>query len=263
MKRFLFFILVTTKLFCGTSEKPFVVIIPSYKNEKWVEWNLNSILSQRYTNFRIIYIDDLSPDKTFNRAQEIVQESKKQVPIQLIRNKTRKGAMQNLYDAIHSCKDEEIIVTVDGDDWLPHKHVLAYLNFIYSENDVWLTHGTYLDTKGGLGCDGPVSDDVIKNNAFRGSCRPSHLRTFYTWLFKKIKKEDLMYEGQYMDMTWDLAMMFPMMEMAGQRQTFISEVLYIYNTENPINDFKKDLSRQHMLDDYIHGLPRYSLLNNR
>ena len=33
-------------------------------------------------------------------------------------------------------------------------------------------------------------------------------------------------------------MMFPMLEMAGKRQEFISEILYVYNDNNPISDHK-------------------------
>ena len=32
--------------------------------------------------------------------------------------------------------------------------------------------------------------------------------------------------------------MFPMLEMAGSRQEFVKEVLYVYNDENPISDHK-------------------------
>jgi hypothetical protein len=41
---------------------------------------------------------------------------------------------------------------------------------------------------------------------------PSHLRTFYAWLFKKIKKE-LCYQGTFASMTGDIAMMLPMIKM--------------------------------------------------
>ena len=33
-------------------------------------------------------------------------------------------------------------------------------------------------------------------------------------------------------------MMFPMIEMAGKHHKCISKVLYIYNIQNPLNDFK-------------------------
>ena len=39
--------------------------------------------------------------------------------------------------------------------------------------------------------------------------------------------------------------MFPMLEMAGSRQEFVKEVLYVYNDENPISDHK--LRRKHQI----------------
>ena len=32
--------------------------------------------------------------------------------------------------------------------------------------------------------------------------------------------------------------MFPMLEMAGNRQEFMDQVLYVYNDKNPISDHK-------------------------
>ena len=42
--------------------------------------------------------------------------------------------------------------------------------------------------------------------------------------------------GEYFSVASDLAIMFPMLEMAGNRQEFISEILYVYNDKNPISD---------------------------
>ena len=39
-------------------------------------------------------------------------------------------------------------------------------------------------------------------------------------------------------MASDLAIMFPMLEMAGNRQEFIGNILYCYNDSNPISDHK-------------------------
>jgi hypothetical protein len=32
--------------------------------------------------------------------------------------------------------------------------------------------------------------------------------------------------------------MFPMLEMAGNRQEFVKDILYVYNDQNPISDHK-------------------------
>jgi hypothetical protein len=54
--------------------------------------------------------------------------------------------------------------------------------------------------------------------------------------------------------------MFPMLEMSGHRAKFISEVLYIYNAANPINDCKVDRQLQRSLETAIRMQKRYDRL---
>lgn len=232
-------ILLTIGAVAELPEKPIVVIIPSYNNVDWFKLNLESVLTQQYANFRVIYIDDCSTDGTGNEVQTLVQTMGKQERFTFICNKARRGAMANLYDAILSCRDEEIVVTVDGDDWLYDDCVLKTVNQAYSSNDVWLTHGTMI--RAASGCfysPDPITSKIIRDNVFRSIMHPTHLRTFYAWLFKKIDKEDLMYQGNFFKAAWDLAMMYPMIEMAGERHAFIPAITYVYNDLSPINDFR-------------------------
>ncbi len=245
----------------GYPEKPMVVIIPSYNNAQWYQKNIVSVLNQQYQNYRVIYIDDCSADKTADYVQELVKQLGQERRFTLIRNKERHGALENLYNAIYSCNDNEIIVTLDGDDWFAHTRVLQRLNQVYSEREVWITHGKMKEVPSGW--DGwciPIPQDIVKKNAFRSYRCPSHLRTFYTWLFKKIKLEDLQYKGKFFSMTWDQAMMFPMMEMAGERHAYINEVLYIYNKITPLNDNKVDPDLQNRLEKLIRNKPPYQRL---
>ena len=240
-------------------EKKFAIVIPSYKNEAWCIKNIESALNQNHPNFRIIFTDDCSPDNTFNLVSSFVSNHPNASKCTLIQNKQRVGALENLYNMIHSCNDDEIVLTVDGDDWLPHDNVLNYLDRVYSTNDVWMTYGQYKNsTDGGNGVADKYPDNIVNNNSFRGfKWCASHLRTFYSWLFKNINKEDLMYEGKFLPMTWDLGMMFPMLEMAGKRSKFLSEILYTYNLENPINDHKVNVKLQQLLDRTIRKKPKY------
>ena len=72
----------------------------------------------------------------------------------------------------------------------------------------------------------------------------SALRTYYAWLFKKIKKEDLLYNEKFFQTSGDVAEMLPMLEKARNHIQFVKEILYIYNTENPLNDFKLKAKEQ-------------------
>ena len=110
------------------TEKNMVVVIPSYNNSRYYKANLDSVLSQKYTNFRAIYIDDCSPDGTGDLVEEYIKQHDTHNRITLIKNSTRQGAMANLYHAIHSCDDNDIILTLDGDDWFAHKKVLSKIN---------------------------------------------------------------------------------------------------------------------------------------
>jgi len=61
----------------------------------------------------------------------------------------------------------------------------------------------------------------------------SHLRTFRKGLWDKIKDEDLRENGEYYQVAWDLAFMYPMIEMADSHVRFIDKILYMYNDLNP------------------------------
>lgn len=243
-----------------TENKNFVIIVPSYNNEEWYEKNLYSVINQDYDNYRVIYIDDASKDDTYFKVKSYLEAYDKKNKVTLIHNEKNVGALANLYKAIHSCEDNEIVVTVDGDDWVAHEYVLTKLNEEYANPNVWLTYGHYRDYPSfseGL-CRPYYKQKLIKQGGFRHhSWEASHLRTFYAKLFKKIKIEDFFYEGQFLPMSWDLAFMIPMMEMAYDNIKFIKNYLYIYNRMNPISDGNKNREFQIKCDQYVRSLKKY------
>lgn len=249
------------------SQKPMVVIIPSYNNQQWVEKNLTSVFKQQYDNYHIIYIDDCSSDGTYAIAQKITQQYKQQPRTTIIRNTERYGAMANLYTAIHSCNDTDVIVTLDGDDWFAHDQVLNKLNSYYAR-DIWMTYGQFQEyPTNRIGHCIPFPEEIIKNNGFRTfhtnrSVLPaSHLRTFYAWLFKSIQLKDLLYEDYFYAMGWDIAFICPLLEMAGTRHQCIDDVLYIYNIINPLSDCYRNASLQLHLAQYVLNQHPYNRLD--
>jgi len=257
-------IAVSRKIFYSNiseKDKKFVIVIPSYNNVKWCVTNIQSVINQDYKFYRAIFVDDCSSDGTFEAVAAKVLASEKFDKITLIKNTTRIGALANLYNMIQSCDDDEIILTLDGDDWLPDDQVLNTLSKHYSDENIWMTYGQYKNYPDGeIGVADPYPENIVNNNSFRSyKWGASHLRTFYSWLFKKIKKEDLFYNGSFMQMTWDLGIMFPMLEMSGNHSKYIADILYIYNMTNPINDHKVNKQLQQDLDRLIRKKPQYSL----
>lgn len=252
----------------GIEEKPFVILIPSYNNEAFCSFNLVSALRQQYSNYRIVYVNDCSTDGTLNLVKQIVEKEGKEHLVTIIDNKERRLALGNIYHAIHEeIEDDEIVICLDGDDALANKSVLSFLNIIYSNSypEVWLTYGQFAEMNSkNLGWVARIPNDVVSNNAFRTFTHiPSHLRTFYAWLFKLIDVDDLLYQGNFFEMSWDMAMMFPMIEMARDHFQFISKVLYIYNDRNPISDHVKNKCLQRELDLVIRARPPYTPLDRR
>jgi hypothetical protein len=104
---------------------------------------------------------------------------------------------------------------------------------------------------------------IVRQNRFRDyQDIPSHLRTFYAKLFHQINVDDLMYNGEFMRMTGDMAAMIPMIEMARNGHfKFIPDILCLYNTQNPINDHKVSVDLQRALDRHIRSLSKYEALD--
>lgn len=249
-------------------EKPFVIAIASYNNKYWYKRNLDSIFSQKYVNYRVIYLDDVSTDGTADYVQFYIDEKKVHSKIQLIRNTLKCGALGNHYHAIHSCKQDEIVIILDGDDWLYDENVLSTLNQVYSDPNVWLTYGQLIfyigDDKDPVkGIVKEIPRSHIINNTTRENPSPvTHLRSFYAGLFHKIKKEDLLYDGQFFQTACDVAMMVPLVELAGEHSRFIPKVLYVYNRDNIINSDKVYVQKQGEMDKIIRKREKYSPISS-
>ena len=213
----------------------FTIVIPAYNCEDWVDWNLNSALRQEYDNYDIVYVDDCSTDDTFKRASSILEESEKKFTI--VSNNKNQKALYNLYTQIHNAKDGTVIVTLDGDDALAGTNVLNILNELYKDPNCWMTVGSYVQNDNYMVVSPSVSEDYWNQNIRQAPWSFSHLRTFRKELFCKIEEKDLKdLDDRFYKCTFDRAMMYPMVEMAGKdRVRLVKDILYIYNRKNPIS----------------------------
>ncbi|HRN78481.1 MAG TPA: glycosyltransferase family 2 protein [Candidatus Dependentiae bacterium] len=243
-------------------QKPLVVIIPSYNNAQWYQKNLDSVRTQQYENYRVIYIDDCSTDGTADLVEQYITKYNLTDKFTLVKNKTRRRALANHHTAVHMCADQEIIVQLDGDDWFKHDQVLQRVNQAYADPAIWLTYGQYEEFPSGkVGRCKPMLPAAVVHNCHREcSWVTSALRTFYAGLFKQIKLQDLLYQGDFFTVACDLAFMFPMIEMAKGHVQFIDEVLYVYNRSIQTNDDKIAFIEQVHADNVIRARSKYEPL---
>jgi glycosyltransferase involved in cell wall biosynthesis len=197
-------------------------------------------MSQRFKNFTCYITDDMSTDNTVSIIKETIKGDDRFV---LIEN-TKKMYQPGNYDQVIrglNIPDDEVCVEVDGDDWLPNSNVLGFIDDVYKNPDIWMTSGSfkYHDGRPGF-AKKPHNLLDIRKQTFT----LTHLRTWKSWLWKKIEQSDLMdSNGEYWSVAGDLSFMFPMVEMSGEKHfKFIPEILYVYNESNPLNDHKVNMS---------------------
>ena len=221
----------------------FKIIIPFYNVEQWIKVTLNSVRLQEYEDYECMLVDDISTDNSKQIAMELIGEDPR---FRLVENKVKKYVLNNICDAIDLIKPEkeDIIVILDGDDWFARKDVLSILNDVYNREDCWLTYGSYMEYPSGIKGKfaRQVPESVVETNSFRDSpWMTSHLRSWKFGLWANIEQGKTFVEPEPIDddnhfsFCWDLAYMFPLLELAGPRATYIPDALYVYNRQNPLN----------------------------
>lgn len=108
----------------------FSICVPAYKTENYINQCIDSIISQTFSDFEIIIVDDGSPDNVGIIADEYAQ---KDTRIHVI-HQENKGLFHARISAIKAAKGEYII-HIDSDDWI-ERECLATINNIIEKNDV-------------------------------------------------------------------------------------------------------------------------------
>jgi len=240
------------------------IIVPCWNCVRYIEQCIISIKAQTVQEWECYILDDMSTDRTWERARELTKDDSR---FSVLSNYRKLYVPGNCYSVVHLSQfhPEDICINVDGDDSLAHNGVLGVVLREYEDPDVWITYGSF--------------DCIAEpNNIIRGNSKQiesiddlrdpnknwnaSHLRTFKTWLFRKIKREDLIgSDGIWYPMAGDLAIMIPMLEMAGlENSKFIKEVLYKYRADNPVSDWNKNKKLQMRLGWKIKEKPQYRKL---
>lgn len=220
-----------------------VILTGFYNAEQYIERCLASIMSQNFRDFTCYITHDLSTDNSVSLIKEMIKDDKRFILIETDDGKKlyQAGNFDKVIRYNKNISDNEVLVEVDGDDWLSNANVFTKINDVYSDENVWITNGSFRYANGQFGFS---SKQKIDENLRKNEMTCSHLRTWRAFLWRSIKEEDLKDEnGNYWQWSGDLCFMFPMLEMSGdEHYRFLSEILYTYNGDNPINEHKVNIS---------------------
>lgn len=228
-------------------DKEFLIVVISNRESPLLEKNLDSIFTQEYNRYRILYLTNTSIDAPLAYAKEKGMGDR-------ITVLCYKDLLNTLHNATTSIDNDKIIILLDGEDWLYHSQVLTNLNLYYQNDLIWMTYGQYIiapemkievDTPSAplqkgevLNIRQNIANQWKLNQKFNPINWPAKccgpLRTFYAGLFKRIKQEDLLADKSFYP-TRDLSVMIPMLEMAQEHCYFTNILSYVYNNEKPIN----------------------------
>lgn len=226
----------------------FCFIISSYNNEENIENNLKSVIYQKYSNWRAIYINDNSKDETEKLFFDIINRYNVKEKFTYIRNDVNMKQAYCKYNGYQMVDDYEIVCILDGDDWLSNDAVLLNLYNIYKNNPYKVITTNYIVKE----------NDTFRKNVFReynivetksNSLRYCnkwlmfHLKTGYGYLFKSIPESMFKYNNKWLDRCTDLCEMYSIVEYSNGMYKALNLYTYIYNKNNSLmynNSYYKD-----------------------
>jgi hypothetical protein len=232
---------------CGPSREFIASCFASLKGQSVSEWEA------------YVTIDPYC-DGTLERA---IEASSGDERILITANEERMYSMANLVGAIDrsQAQPEDIIVVLDGDDWLCNDDALQIIVDTYRKYDCWMTYGSWVSNVehivGGLPAYEEGTTD-FRNEEWLATA----VRTWKKWLWDLIDDQDLRDErGEYLRVAEDVAVMFPMLEMSGTgKAKHIPQTLMLYNRANPACVGNINRPALERLAAYVRHKPRYAAL---
>lgn len=203
--------------------------------ENYIPNCIKTLKNQADKNFEVYLIDDMSTDNTVGVVKKLIEGDNR---FKLIVNTEKKFKLKNLDDLISSFDDDDIVVELDGDDFLLTNTVIEEVRKFYADGTIWLTNGSFMYTNGTPGFSSEVNPETVRTSTFTFS----HLRTWKSFLWKAIPKEYFMDEdGTYFKSAPDVAYTLPLLELSGKEHyRFNPKIFYVYNAVSPYNEHKNE-----------------------
>jgi hypothetical protein len=137
------------------------------------------------------------------------------------------------------CAPDEVVVLLDGDDWLACPDALSHLADCYARWGCWVLYSQHECSDGGYGIcralPGPGGVEYAREHWVT-----SHLKSYRAGLQQRLVERDAELSclkdarGRWLDCAVDAALMFALLDLAGWRRVrYTDRALSVYNVENP------------------------------
>ena len=209
----------------------FFILVPIYNFQYFIDICIRSILFQSYTNWYCILFDDGSTDKSKIMCNYYVKKYPNKFKYIKLDNKNNGGGYSKWYgiqEIKKLCNDNDIMIIIDGDDYLINKNALSIIHKRYLNTNCWGTFGSY---------EGKYSDmkhKVNMNNYSRKNWFFLAPRTCKCFLLKLFTINDFKYENkEWLQKSTDVAFFCNIVEWSGIHNIqYIKDILYKYREHN-------------------------------
>ncbi len=247
------------------SQTFFHIIIP-YGSRVGLDWCLRSVAAQTYSNYRIYLIDDCQ-DNAFEATHNLVASLGFPASrVSLIVSKKKAYPLLSRCIAYETmvANRSDVVIHLDGDDFLTRPDVFIYLDSLYSGTSTKLTHGgsitvtTPIEHYGKAGqclhsvfsetwrsvdwCyktqnptrklekEGRIIDSLNKENLESFPWGHMHLRSHRYYLWEEIDKSHFVFEEEYLKAATDMAIFLPMLVKVDSNEIFyIDRIVHAYS----------------------------------
>lgn len=250
-------------------------VINVRNSAKYISKCLDSILSQSDENWFCIVTDDNSDDGTAEIVSRYASAHPEKIRANF--NRDRAWKMKNFVTALDFFHPSDIVVELDGDDYLCEQNFVFHIRRLHQKYDVvWTQHtvdtGNCPDWHSRQSTDLPEKwsrNHPPRERIWTHKYYPGHLRSFKKFYFDHIDRQHLQHMGEWLKVTSDVAYYTPILEMAKPyKRYFYDHVCCVYCiTDNNDTLFENHFQQMSNLDRsylqseiglYLKNLPAYS-----
>lgn len=121
------------------------IIMAAYNAEKTIEQAINSVLSQTYTNFELLVVNDCSADRTAELVKSIAAEDSR---VRLVSNVKNSGVSYTRRHGLEEAKGSWIAILDSDDAWAPEKLEKQIDLQRRTNADLLFTGSAFMDSEG-------------------------------------------------------------------------------------------------------------------
>jgi hypothetical protein len=213
------------------------ILVPIYNFDSFLTENIESIIKQKYYRWKCYLFDDGSSDKSNHICEYYVNKYPNNF-IYIKKSNTNHGPAYAKYFGMKEIekysKPNDIVIIIDGDDYLVGNNVFNIINDTYNEKKCWVTYGSFIGKWSDMVKKPPKSENYRKE-----VWRYGHIRTFKSGLIKFFQEEDFKFNENWLTKGTDMPLVYNLLEWSGNNKVSVIEDKVYYYREHELNTYKK------------------------